>query len=57
MRVELLCQESSPDLFLNPPEMKKEKPVKVQNVLIVFPIQDNGLDVVLIACEPALTDE
>lgn len=49
--------ESSPDLFLNSPEMKKETPVKVQNVLIIFLIQENCLDLVLIAYKSALTDK
>lgn len=57
MPVEFSCKESSPDLFLNSPEMKKEKPVKFQNVLIIFLIQENCLDIVLIAYKSALTDK
>lgn len=57
MPVEFSCKESSPDLFLNSPEMKKEKPVKFWNVLIIFLIQENCSDLELIACKPVLTDK
>lgn len=57
MPVEFSCEESSPDLFLNSPEMEQEKHLKVWNVLIIFLNQENCFDLVLIAYKPVLTDK